>query len=78
MCLVPSLYYVLPIRDAERNGGLGILFRVLSAVGGILRNELVLCTPFIRKVHQDEMRLSIQSPSCLFLSPRGSQELLCL
>lgn len=56
---------VLPLRDAKQKMvGLGILFWVLNAVGDLLRNYLGLCTPFIRKIHQEEMKLSIQSPTC--------------
>ena len=33
----------------NKNGGFGILFQVLNAVGDLLRNYLGLCTPFTRK-----------------------------
>ena len=33
----------------NKNGGFGILFQMLNAVGDLLRNYLGLCTPFTRK-----------------------------
>ena len=69
---------VLPMRDLNKNGGFGMLFWVLNAVGDLLRNYRGLCILFIRKIHQVEMKLSIQSPTCPLLRPNRGQELLCL